>query len=353
MNGPSNIIRLQLNDITIYVLFDKDKPIDEQFYCKNIENIDINKFIVKTQHDIYLKYPDKMFTFYVASYLSSYRNAHDFLSNDTIKGTYMDGLLKLCKNNGIKNTKFIYVTQNVDIYSACRNIASQIRQIYLFIWTNRKYSHQNLTVYKDALTLFQLELQPIYDWFNDNNNNSNERILEEVNEYIESIANKLEVEIGNFNNIIIQNKSTLQKNTGPDIDVTLYYTFNYEHMIKIYDMLLKLNYFLESIEETLTGYINSVHIIGQIMKGVNNSVLYLSETYGVNILYFLIKYYRFRITNAFYLMDVEDNKENILKNTELYVRQAKSFKEITKVFIQQYSPNCINLDNFNKVELFL
>ena len=363
MNGPSNIVRLALNDIVIYVFMDKEIAVGKQSFCSDIRNIDINKFIVKTLDNLKNKYPEKKFTLYVSKYLS-----YDEIYNFNYKGSYINEMVKLCDSinkNQFTNTKADYMTFANSIYKNCKNIAQNINKKYLYIWDYRKFSLTDLTNIKDGLTLFKIELEKIYNYINvdikEKYNNLFgqiilDKIIGEINDYIGIIVKKIDTEILELYRIIGKYKSVLMEKINNNDDsnniMSTRYSYSYKNLMDIYDILLRLNYFMEDIEGYIMAYLNNIYLYGKILEEKTlNNILYLPELYGVNLIYILVKYFGYKITNGFYVKDIENNKENILKNTEFFIRQSSKFKDLEKIFVQMYNLNCINVESFP--ELFL
>ena len=349
MNGPSNIIRLVSNDVVIYILLDKEIPLNKQSYCSNIRNIDINKYIVKKLDELYETHPTKYFTIHVTNH-----STFNPISVNQYKGSYMNGMIKLCHNK-FPNATCNYTTFGKKLYRDCEIIADNIEKKFMFIWTNRQFSLQDLIEIKDGLILLRLELEKIFNWFNgDSINPIFEKTIYEINEYIKINIDKINIDIDTFINTTSMLKSVLVgKGEGVDI-INEKYMYPFDEMMKVYTMILKLNYFIEELGADIMAYINSIYLCGNIFGGKTktlNNIIYVPELYGVNLIYVLVKFFKFKITNGFYIKDVEEDPANILKNTEIFIRQSPSFKDLKPIFLQGQSQNCINVDTFD--ELFL
>jgi hypothetical protein len=345
INGPSNVIRLQNNNIIIYIFIDKEYPINIQSLCSNVRNIDINKYFVHIFDESYIKNPKIHYNFMISA---QYINTP---SKNTHYGNYMREVLNITRET-FPNITFDIIFPTIS--KELNIISTNIKNKYLEIWNKKTFTIKDLIDVKDGLTLYILHMEKIYMYINDDNKTWKQlsNIIENINNNLSSIAKDIDITRNDLTSLIISNK-VLFKEENIDINdntITEKIIYDHEFRSKVYSLLMKVDYNMTVYASDICGYIIALYVCNKLnVENKQYNILYASEMYGLNCIFNLVKFCKYKITHAFYINDLENDIKNIFKNTDILIRQSKSYSDIYKIFAREINTNCINFDLFPQV----
>ena len=349
INGPNNVVRLENGEKILYIFGDYhfvsqwECPINDDY-----ESIDIDKLLLKfikeekkEEYDLFIENDEKYFK-------------HD--SKNVYKNNYISQIRKLF-NSKIEFNKNQIITNKK--YPNFRFHYSDIRESLTFL-NLEKYYHTsinlayNIREFKNIIKENQeslLDLKKLLICLNSNDN-----------KYINKIKNvykdkKIQVKINKiFNEIIITNLNDIIKNTShiinyintnineiKNIDI---YTKNINKLA--WDIYLKRRENIKNIRKLLI-VLTDLYLIRRFLDKdyINKSILYTGSAHMVNILFLLVKYFKFKLTNVFY----SNNSFNLDNIKNLPIKNFEYVEYLTDNIFTHYDENfevtqCSNLFKF-------
>ena len=338
INGPFNVVRLT-NDKNkiLYIFGDVHNNIDNQTECKynnDHDSIDVDKFFLLFMK----KNKEKKFDLFLET---SNTNFVPSIQNN-YKEIYIHSILKLFKYYLIKDKRDIRI--------------------------NTKYPNFRFH-YSDNRN----KLLNYYDMFYFYDNNIKDKILSSLN--IPVIYKFLKELVIEFNESLNTNYSinkilTVYKDKDIEIIINNIYkeivNTNIDNLLSIIDKLI-INYsdFTESI---IKSYINKIHDlcadIGVVITDlffirrfldknyINNCILYTGNYHLINIMYLLVKYFKFTITHVYDYSNVKKLNKYLLNLSSKNLLYINNINEEFENFVYRYPLlQCSNLldfpDNFN------
>lgn len=351
INGPNNIIRLENGEKILYIFGDYHIQTQLQLECPindEYESIDIDKLLLK-----FIKEEKKEeYDLFIENDISYFKHEN----NISYKANYINQIRKLF-NSKIEFNKNQIITNKK--YPNFRFHYSDIRESLTFlnlyniyyIPTDLVYNIRELkNIIKERQEIL-LDLKKLLIYLNSNDN-----------KYINKIKNvykdkKIQVEINKiFNEIIIANLNDIIKNTSYIINY-INTNINKIKNIDIYfknfdklrwDIFLKIKENKKNIRQVLT-VLTDLYLIRRFLDKdyINKSILYTGSAHMVNILFILIKYFNFKLTNVFY----SNNSFNLDNIKNLPIKNFKYFDYLANNIFTHYDENfevtqCSNLFKF-------
>ena len=349
INGPNNIIRLENGEKILYIL--GDYHFELQWECPindDYESIDIDKLLLK-----FIKEEKKEeYDLFIENDITYFK--HD--SKNVYKDIYIRQIRKLF-NSKIEFNKNQIITDKK--YPNFRFHYSDIRESLSLLNLEKYYLTptnliHNIRPFKNSIIEHQeilLDLKKLLIYLNSNDN-----------KYINKIKNvykdkKIQVKINKiFNEIIITNLNDIIKNTSHIINyintninkiknIDIYYK-NIDNLI--WDIFLKIKENKNNIMYLLV-VLTDLYLIRRFLDKdyINKSILYTGSAHMVNILFILVKYFNFKLTNVFYF----NNSFNLDNIKNLPIKNFKYLKYLVNNIFTHYDENfevtqCSNLFKF-------
>lgn len=300
INGPVNYIKLsgKINnsDKIIYIFMDSHKKIDEQTRCETFDSIDISHYLYRE-----IKYAKDYLVFFM-----EIRQEHIFAPESVKRDIYIKEV----------NEMFKSVFNKTDINKI-------------------KYSNTNPKVrlhYLDIRDNFELfEILKIIDLIKKEINTMtiNDIILKIT--YIDKLLDNLTNNIINIKNNIINNNSRqeyylnkiINKYSDENLRKNIYsfITDNYLFIMKnIRDVIINIKFNTNEINKLINNLYEMIidiyslftdaYLLRRILDKsyVKNAVIYTGSLHALNYLFFLVKYYDFKIIKIFDSVELDYNK---------------------------------------------
>lgn len=351
INGPNNIVRLENGEKILYIFGDIQLNVGTEQECAindDYESIDIDKLLLKfikkeknIQYDLFIE-EDKLDFIHMdnVTFRNIYLNKIRILINSKIE---------FDKNKIITNKKYPNFRVH---YSDIRESLLYLENLYKYYFTPTIYKY-TLRALKNEIEYHQLILLDLKNLLIYLESNDNKYINKIKNVYNDKNIQK---KINNiFKEIIITNLNEIIKNTS---DIIVYISTNIDKMINIdiylknidkisYEIYLKIKNNKETIL-WLGVVLTDLYLIRRFLDKdyIKKSILYTGLAHMTNILFILVKYFNFKLTNIFY-SNSSFNLDNI-KNLPI-----KNFEYINSAFniFTHYNENyeitqCSNLFNF-------
>lgn len=349
INGPNNIIRLENGEKILYIL--GDYHFDSQWECQindDYESIDIDKLLLK-----FIKEEKKEeYDLFIENDISLFKEDN----KNVYKDIYIRQIRKLF-NSKIEFNKNQIITNKK--YPNFRFHYSDIRESLPFLNLEKYYFTPTNLIYKirqfnNIMKEHQeilLDLKKLLIYLNSNDN-----------KYVNKIKNiykdkQIQVKINKiFNEIIIANLNDIIKNTS---NIIIYINTNINKIknIDIYfknfeklswDIFLKIK---ENKNNILYLFVvlTDLYLIRRFLDKdyINKSILYTGSGHMVNILFILVKYFKFKLTNVFY----SNNSFNLDNIKNLPIKNFEYLKYLANNIFTHYDENfevtqCSNLFKF-------
>ena len=359
INGPTNFVHLQgsIDGIykNIYFFMDSHYDLDNQTRCESFNSIDISQYLYKI-----IKDTKEELDFFME--ISS-TNINTIVTNK--RDIYIKDVISLFK------TEFIIKKKEDNIDVMCSENNKNVRLHYLDI-------RDHLELF-DVLNIIEDELEKNFELFinNLNNNENKDKYIQNILNNIESIKKKIEI-IMNNKNEVMQNilndyektKKTqkyylnkiiniyINKNLKKNINefINYYYdeiisnlypglgklegyikNFNIINKKKIY----KLINFINGLITDLYSLFTDVFLLRRILDKnyIKKIIVYSGSQHSINCIFFLIKYYNFKI------IKIQNSSE---KDTDKLIEEIKNASQsfdIYKFFnMKEMKIQCINYE---------
>jgi hypothetical protein len=350
INGPNNVIRLTNGDKVIYIFGDYHHDINFQQECEiddRYDSIDIDKLLFK----FIKEEKTREFDFFIEDYKYYFRPEF----GNTYRKRYIDQVMKLFKANiNIENDKIVtnrkynnFRFHYFDIRDALNfnNIFS-----YGYLQINFPYTIDAcyFLIQKTSLLIYDLnELLKLV-----NNNKIIDKILNKYNN--KEVQKKINII---YKNIFIKNTNELIKNCENFIklikDSIDKIKINFLDKSKLVDNLKPIYVNFDNIQKNvfdLSCIITDLYFIRRVLDKsyVKNIVLYTGIGHMNDILYLLVKYFNFKLTDSYYNKNKLNEKQIIKFKTDNFSYLTDLEKNFYNYDEYYYMKQCVNLINFPK-----
>ena len=359
INGPTNFAHLQGSidsiDKNIYFFMDSHYDLDNQTRCESFNSIDISQYLYKI-----IKETKKPLDFFMEIRTS---NINTIVTNK--RDIYIKDVISLFK------TEFIIKKKEDNIDIMCSKNNKNVRLHYLDI-------RDHLELF-DVLNIIEDELEKNIELFinNLNNNENKDKYIQNILNNIESIKTKIEIIINNKNEVMqnilndyektkktqkyylnkiinIYENQNLKKNINEfinnyydEIISNLYpglgklegyiKNFNIINKKKIY----KLINFINGLITDLYSLFTDVFLLRRILDKnyVKKCIVYSGSQHSINCIFFLIKYYDFKI------IKIHDSTEKDINKLTEQIYNAGNVFDTYKLFnVKEKNIQCINYE---------
>jgi hypothetical protein len=302
INGPINFFRLEYKKKIIYVYIDNNFNHTE---CSSTKSIDIDKYLIKI-----LKNTDENIDF-ILPYIKENKNLYEENKRDN----YIIQINKLPDIINKKNINFIYkIEQNKYIYKLFNIILEYVN----FFTIHYQFVNRIIFDMKKCKKYINKIIKNEYkNKFKFNINKELNNIKKKINELI---------------NLLKINKNNLKYGKNEKLFFDL--------QSKIYNLLFV------TISNNILFILYIIFNLSPIDSILNNdskTIVYEQVYHGLILIYILIKYFNFKITNKFYsdsLIDKDMNKK--IKNLNM---NYETMIFLDKIFIPENPIQCINFNN--------
>ena len=361
INGPTNYVYLKgtINGVekNIYFFMDTHNKLDNQTKCESFDSIDISHYLYKK-----IKNTSNPLDFFM-----EIRTSDISIPVTNKRDIYIEEVIKLFK------TKFVIEKINDKDFVRYSKTNPNVRLHFLDI-----RDHLGLFIVMDIIKHDILETYKLL--LNSNNNSNNIKYIEKFLQFLEQIKNKIEKLTKNKDKIInntfveydkINNKQkyyltkVIHKYENSDLKENIIKFINNNYNFILYHLNLALldiqnqikNWNLDFLDhkliEKIIDFINEAIIdlyslftdaflLRRILDKsyINRSIVYTGQQHSLNYIYFLIKYYDFKIINIYYIENDINEVVNKIKNTNYVFDIYKLFNLKKKERVQ-----CINFDD--------
>lgn len=331
INGPSNIVRLTNNDKILYIMGHVPNSIYNQTECQyndDYEGFDIDKFMLLFMKKNKIKNYDLFVNIYNTSFKSNNTNFY--------KETYIDAITKLFQYYLIKNKTDVKINPKYPNFRF--HYSNNMNTILNYEYIINFYNDNILNVPFNNLninSIFQILKEKLIETKNSLLNNSsiekilnkysNDQIKIKINDiYIKYIDSQFNILFDLINNLLENNKQLSENIVLNNIN-TISVIYNY--ILIIINDLFFIRRFLDK------NYIKNVILF----TNVNNLT---------NIIYILVKFFNFKVTNLYNYSNINKFNEFILNynitNTLHYIKDINNTFEL----INDSTIQCVNLFDF-------
>lgn len=362
INGPINFFRIKNEKKDIYLFSDIHKNINEQTECKELNSVNIDKFLLhffeknkssidfmletfKTYEDecenkIYLNKLRKMFnTIHKKNPYYKYLRIHylDIRNYEYLDQIHSNSqwLIHYLKNNNIYDFKIIdeklmtikfylkkiieYYENTVEKKNNFQNLLNKIMNKYNDIENKKKINEfLNIHFYKKIL-------------------------------YIIQFINDFEMEISNYNKIVKKNtdvqKYFVCNNVNHTKYIKKYNFFNTKKYFDIkYEVTEKINELYEQLNVVKLTLMDCYFLRRVIDKDyIHKTIVYTGFIHTIEYLYFLVKFFDFKI------IDYDEKNFYTSKQIENLIYKSDTVYDfINKMLLKQNFTQCIKIKNFFK-----
>ncbi len=344
INGPNNVVRLTNGEKIIYIFGDYHENLKYQTKCETDQySLNFDQFIVK-----FMKNNKKeIYDLFIESDINhlKYTNNYNFRENYILEiekvfitNMTFDNNNKIIKSDKYTNFRFHWfdfrnlINQINDFYNICRNLSNLynknninylLNKLYFLLDLIKSYQHDKMNkkfIYINKIlekynnNKIKKKINYIYNkYFSDT------ECIDKINEIIEYVYNNLDLfknKYINFEILVTQQFEIYKK-----IDKLKNYIFDYFQLCDLY--LLK-----QILDKSY----------------IKKSIVYTGTIHMYQIIYFLVKYFDFRISHIYYLdpfFNSIDDFEKYIKNND-YASESYTYILKQRDIVNQ----CINLFNF-------
>jgi hypothetical protein len=305
INGPINFFRLEYKKKIIYIFLDNNFIHTE---CSSTKSIDIDKYLIKI-----FKNTDENIDF-ILPYNKNKRKSYED-KKENKRDNYIKQINKLPDIINKKNINFIYkIEQTNYIYKLFNIILKYINfyTIHYYLINEIIFNMKKCKKYINKIIKNEYKNK-----FKFNINKELNNIKKKINELI---------------NLLKINKNNLKYGKNEKLFFDL--------QSKIYNLLFV------TISNNILFILYIIFNLSSIDSILNNdskTIVYEQVYHGLILIYILIKYFNFKITNKFYsdsLIDKDMNKK--IKNLNM---NYETMNFLGKIFIPENPIQCINFNN--------
>lgn len=401
INGPINVVRLEgeVNGIkkVLYVFMDNHIDVSQQTKCDDIRSKDIHNYFVENfdkisegnkMYDFFLE----MFPTYLIDKGSQRKNMYLLESRDLfLKSFSIDRKNNVVgKSNNFPNVRLHYIDIRdyiIDNYDRLFELDGYIDDII----DNGFIVQNDIDVIKDTLTMELADIKTVYDIMYRKTKYENiklkptvptshkelrkyksEDYLNRTKQFINKIKNRYmhsnvkKTINGIINNEIqkqfqkyydhLDNYYTALDNMDSELNVRhdrLYidrhlvpgYGKPYYHTLSLFAKLSMVNSIKSDLVFDIFVYIMDVFFMRRLLEKdyITNAISYTGSLHSDNYIYFLVKYFDFKITHYSYLKD-----DDIEKVTQM-IKKTDNPRDLDPYFYPPVLKQCSDLTNFPKL----
>lgn len=352
INGPNNVVRLENGKKILYIFGDYHWNADRQRECgfnDKHDSIDIDKLLLKfmkeetkSEYDLFIEMEKNDFI-------------NNPIQNKHYKYIYINQIRKLYLTKFSFNKNQIITNKK---YPNFRFHYSDIREL-LKIPTLTKFAYNTPTflIYsfqelKNVITHHHEILLDLENLLKNLNNNDNKYINKIKNVYNNK---KVQIKINDIFKEVIKNLNDIIKNTLHIIKFTStsinkikdFESFEKTRNQVAYEIYLKICQNKDDIS-VLTCLLTDLYFIRRFLDKdyIKKSILYTGSRHMENILFILVKYFNFKITNVFY----SNSSYNLNNIKNLSIKNFKYIQFVENCFRHRDEHfdeiQCSNLFNF-------
>jgi hypothetical protein len=389
INGPFNYIKLEGNDKNIHVFYDVHNPLYNQSECNNDDSIDINKYLSKLfkttdkNIDFFFEiYPNDKLTKgdenkkYISKVADFFLNQKNKLKKN-IKFHYIDvryffyyreinnnfdiffnNFFPDCFNNDnsidIKIESFNYyinILNNtndffykiLDIYNSLQKKNIPYKKVNLeklvFIDKNTKIkpnTDESLEIQHNSI------IQILTKLLKKHTNNNTKKIIDMLlKEYftdnIISIIKQISELVNIINNYLLylkENNNNNNVNIFKNFDNIFYVSF-INSIDDEYDIKNEINKKITNIDYAIVStmsFLQDIYFIKRFIEKnyITNAITYTGGAHSNVMVYILVKYFNFKITECYYV------NKNLLKNDSIEEINNEVLKVKHPIYLSQY-----------------
>lgn len=391
INGPINVVRLEgkINNIkkVLYVFF--DFHVHEK-KCADLISLNIDQYLIremnklqkqntKINYDYFLEekvsnaifQPDQ-YTYYQPSYIheltQTFHKYRKHIKNtdlsNKIRLHYMDMRMLTVYDAFDYIPNLVKLLHNGNYTKAFDEIDYHIQRIQKLIdILNNPIKPEK----SENINLIDMENENIHENFDKYIKFFNSIIYKLKNKYTSStnqkIINKyISIIIKNFENIVenqikmlitIENMYKLNSKKINKLDCDELDCGYKQRIFTSFELtsLMEIIYSMKSYYDLTNVLLTDLYFLRRFIDKdyITNSVIYTGASHSVHYIYFLIKYYNFNITNAYYSKYPLDKLSDKIKHMDLSIKGT--FKELQQIFFPEDFAQCVSLDGFP--DLFL
>jgi hypothetical protein len=322
INGPTNFVKMKgsINGITksLYIFMDSHRSLEQQTKCQSFDSIDIAHFLYKI-----IKKTKEPLDFFM-----EIRKEQINMERDNKRNIYMREVIDLFKSEfKTEKDKVLYSRSNNNVrlhYSDIRDFFDMFKVLDMMDYLIEKYNPkttklETIIKYMKKVTDFIDKLSMMKIVVGEDKNNKYEK--ETSLYYLNKIANKYSSsQLKDNINLFLNNELV------NDIDL-LYKKINQLKIIKNDNIIKELKDIKELLIDIYSIF-TDVYMLRRVLDKdyIKNIITYSGSQHSMNYIYFLVKYYDFKITHIFY-----SEEKNIDKLNEI-IKKVNSPRYIYNIF---------------------
>ena len=362
--GPTNYAHLSgtINGITknIYLFMDTHSQLNEQTRCESFDSIDITYYLyqiikkAKTPLDFFMEIRHTQLNTPITNkrdiYLKEVINL--FKSEFVIEKQNDKNIVRYSKSNSNVRLHYLDIRDHFDMFYIIHmiqyDIFDNINLLIKNIANKKEYIDKILYYIK---TIEELLMKLVRNknevLFNKQDNYDKNNKNEEQKYYFNKIINK-------YDNIILKEKITLfiEKHFNHIINKIIGYIIEVKPYIEYYDEnnKLKIKENLQNIHDSTVDIYRlfvDAYLLRRVLDKnyVNDCIVYSGSQHSVNYMYFLIKYFDFKLLKIYNTIEKDiDKLITLIKNADFAFDIYNLVYLNEKIYLQ-----CIQLNLFPRV----
>lgn len=381
INGPINVARIEgkINDVdkVLYLFMDYHMNPNNQTVCNDIDNTDVDKYLFdtikslkstgKTYDFFYESMPTELYNFdmkYKNRYIESVGRMLIKVSNDKSKAFdhirfhYIDIRDYLEDNMIVTNVikeldnlilkELMLTNYTIDNYvNNYIKLKNNILDTIKILKNPKKHKHGDVKVYnkknmQNILDNFIYKIKNVYDAKHKN-------IKDTINIYFKKIIDDFDAYVEHIDEILstlskIKNEIQILPDERNDVDDNITYgLYPLQVRSMIYD-IVRMSEQISFYHTFLYAKIIDIYMIRRFLDKdyITNAVSYTGIFHSSHIIYILIKYFNFKLTNIVY----SDKKYKNIDEINTTIKKSNNLKNVLSIIYPHILYQCSNIKDF-------
>lgn len=341
INGPINYVKLKGtvdgNEKIIHLFFDKHFDLNEQTKCESFNSVDMTYYLYKL-----IKQSKEQLDFFMEIRMEQLEETN--ISNK--RDTYIKETIQLFKSEFINNTNIKHSKTNTNVRLHYFDIRDHLDMFDLTkIVTHKIFKYTELftknnfdTKSKDKILFYVEQIKNKINSLIDNTkeiqnnkNTSYDKINNIQKYYLNKIINEYSNDALNINiNLFLKTHNTIILHSINETTMNIKYMVENKVLMDNEILDKNINELGEYIFQLFTLY-TDIYLLRRIIDKnyVKKSVIYSGGAHSINFIFFLVKYYNFKI------IKIHDSKIKNLKELTNKIKKEFYSYNILELFLQK------------------
>lgn len=352
INGPTNYVQLygKINNVdkNFYLFMDNHKSIDNQTKCKSFDSIDIPYYLYRKikytteEIDFFMEILqmnlDKPITTKKEIYITEVLNL--FRSEFSIEKINDKDIVKYSKTNNKVRLHYLDIRYHMDLFYILDLLKFDFKETLENLFNNNNNTDKLIKILLQYIEIISNFIKTLdknkYELLNKKDNETKEydKLVDKQKYYLNKILNKYDnIELKNKINIFIENNYTFI------FDNLTKFIYKLTRFIKYYDTknIMEIKKLVDIIYETIIdiySLFTDAYLLRRILDKnyTKKSIIYSGSQHSLNYIYFLVKYFDFKIVKIH--KSNEKNADEILKS----INNTNIVYDIYRFFIDKEKP---------------